>query len=299
MKRLATILIAAALLLAAIAGASAWEGDTIRVGGSGGAQDRDLCKSGEAMVGLSYKAGKDLNVVWMTCAATQNGAAVGRPYDRGAWGDGTDNGHGMRGGNVGCPAPMVVQAIYATMGANVVHDFWLLCRNVVTGEHFKAPWSLTMGGQGGRAGNANCGDDGYATGMLISHGSMVDAIGLVCTVYQPAPAKAPADKPIRGVGKPKPAKPAPEKPNGSPLAVDNSGSDDGQADDSGNGGTSNTGGSRATASTDTTIYDQPDGNEIGYLSAGDPLSGVSCNGNNWCRITRPQKGWVWGEDVDR
>jgi hypothetical protein len=282
----------AAALWAAVLPATAWEGDTIRVGGPGGAQDRDLCGSGEAMVGLTYKAGKDLNVVWMTCAATQGGLATGRPSDRGAWGTGADNGHGMRGGNVGCPAPMVVQAIYATMGAKVVHDFWLLCRNLTTGEHFQAPWSQTMGGQGGRAGNANCGDDGYATGMLISYGSMVDAIGLVCTIYRPAPAPKPADKPIRGIGKPKP--PPPQGPKGAPLKVDNGDSGQTAAGDGGGGR-----GAGASAATDTTVYDEPAGNEIAYLSAGDPVSGVSCNDDNWCRISKPEKGWVWGDDLNR
>jgi len=144
-------------------------------------------------------------------------------------------------------------------------------------------------------GNANCGDDSYATGIWGAYGSMVDAIGLICAVYHPPAAAPPADKPVKTIGKPKSTKPPPEKPSGAPLKIDNGAGDDGSEADNGGGG--NGGGRRATAAADTTIYDAPEGNEIGYLSAGDALSGLDCNDNNWCRITKPQKGWVWGEDI--
>ena len=35
------------------------------------------------------------------------------------------------------------------------------------------------------------------------------------------------------------------------------------------------------------------------MGAGDPVTIVDCNGDNWCRISKPRKGWVWGGDLNR
>jgi len=154
-----TKLIAAFVLFAAASPATAWEGDTLKVGGGGGQEFHDFCGPGEAVVGITYKASKDLNVIWMTCQPMRDGHLEGRPSDHGAKGFYVDTGHGSSQGWIGCPAPMVVQAIYASESAvRVVHDFWLRCRNLVTGEHHNSDWSLTQGGQGGATGNADCGE---------------------------------------------------------------------------------------------------------------------------------------------
>jgi hypothetical protein len=118
----------------------------------------------------------------------------------------------------------------------------------------------------------------------------VDAVGLACADYppktvSPPPPPPPPDKPPP----PPPPKPKPDKP---PLKVFDSDDQDQNADTGDNGG-------GASAAQDTTIYDQPDGNDVDYLSAGDPVTIVSCNGDNWCRISRPRQGWVWGGDLNR
>jgi hypothetical protein len=180
---------------------------------------------------------------------------------------------------------MVVQAIYLDQSMiRVVHEFWLLCRNLVTGEHHKTAWSLTKGGEGGGVGHANCGDDSYAIGTWGGYGSLVDAIGLTCATYHPAVVNPPPPP-----DNPPPPKPEP-KPDKPPLKVDN-----GDQSDSGNGDT----GGGATAATDTTVYDQPQGNDLAYLSAGDAVTIVSCNADNWCKISKPRNGWVWGDDLSR
>ena len=55
----------------------------------------------------------------------------------------------------------------------------------------------------------------------------------------------------------------------------------------------------AAAATDTTIYDQPGGSDVDYLAAGDVVTIITCNADNWCRISKPRRGWVWGGDLDR
>ena len=292
-----TKLIAAFVLFAAASPATAWEGDTLKVGGGGGQEFHDFCGPGEAVVGITYKASKDLNVIWMTCQPMRDGHLEGRPSDHGAKGFYVDTGHGSSQGWIGCPAPMVVQAIYASESAvRVVHDFWLRCRNLVTGEHHNSDWSLTQGGQGGATGNADCGDDAYATGIWGGYGSLVDAIGLVCTVYHSPVASPPPPPPSDNTPKPKLDSPKPDKP---PLKINNGdgdqNADNGNGNDSGNGSA----GGGASAATDTTIYDQPEGNDVAYLSAGEPVTIVSCNADNWCKISKPRKGWVWGDDLMR
>ncbi len=295
MRWLLAALVALVMGAAATLPALAFEGDTILVGGPGGKHDRDPCGGTDAMVGLSYKAGKDLNVVWMTCAAMHGPAADGRPSDQGAWGHYADNNHGARGGSIQCPPPMVVQAIYLTESAvRLVHDFWLLCRDLATGAKFNTDWSLTMGGAGGPSGNANCGDDGYATGILVSYGSMIDALGLICTTYHPAPPAVNTPPPPQ----PPPDKPRP-KPDKPPLKVLNGDDDNAAAGGGQGGGNGNVAAAAgAAAATDTTIYDQPGGSDVDYLAAGDAVTIVTCNADNWCRISKPRQGWVWGGDLD-
>jgi hypothetical protein len=54
-----------------------------------------------------------------------------------------------------------------------------------------------------------------------------------------------------------------------------------------------------SAANDTTIYDSPEGSDLAYLSAGDPVTIITCKPNNWCHISAPADGWVWGDDLDR
>lgn len=85
---------------------------------------------------------------------------------------------------------------------------------------------------------------------------------------------------------------APTAPLKPPIKVDNGNNGDDNPPADGNGG-------QASAATDTTIYDQPGGNDAAYLQAGDPVTIVQCNENNWCQISKPRKGWVWGDDLNR
>ncbi|RWM25610.1 hypothetical protein [Mesorhizobium sp.] len=209
MKRLIALLIAPVLLLVALSPSIAFEGDTLRVGGPGGQEFHDLCGPGTALAGIGYGAGKDLDAMGMRCKALHGGKVEGPDQPGRTWGENAapfaDAFGGMTKrvqGRVSCPEPLAVQAIYLTESAvKVVHDFWLLCRNLATGEHYKTSWSRTVGGAGGAAGNANCGDDAYAVGIWGGSGSMVDAIGLTCATFHPSvvnnPPPAVPEKPIK------------------------------------------------------------------------------------------------------
>lgn len=294
MKWLIAALISPLLLLAALSPVLAFVGDTLRVGGPGGAEFHDPCAPGEVVVGIAYSAGKDLNRMSTSCQAL-HGNNIDAPAHY-LNGHGVPIRYGGEHGAIRCPEPMAVQAIYLTESSvKLVHDFWLLCRNLVTGEHYQTAWSRTEGGAGGGAGNANCGDNGYAVGIWGGAYSLVDALGLTCAEYHPQVTTPPVvnnPPPPNNTPPPKP-KPKPDRP---PLKIDNGEGD--QDADNGDGG-NDTGGGAATAATDTTIYDQPEGNDLAYLSAGEPVTIVSCNNSNWCRISKPRKGWVWGDDLSR
>lgn len=58
---------------------------------------------------------------------------------------------------------------------------------------------------------------------------------------------------------------------------------------------------QATAKANTTVYkvkgkDDPDTNE--YLKQGDAVTIVTCEGDNWCTISSPYSGFVWGDDLN-
>ena len=57
-------------------------------------------------------------------------------------------------------------------------------------------------------------------------------------------------------------------------------------------------GSGSSAKIATTIHDQPNGSDRAYLSAGDRVTIVGCD-DGWCEISRPQRGFVWVDDLNR
>jgi hypothetical protein len=73
----------------------------------------------------------------------------------------------------------------------------------------------------------------------------------------------------------------------------------GGGDNNGGGGGGGGGAGGSTAAIDTTIYDEPDGDDVDYLTAGDPVTIVGCNEDNWCQIRQPRRGWVWGDDLNQ
>jgi hypothetical protein len=61
--------------------------------------------------------------------------------------------------------------------------------------------------------------------------------------------------------------------------------------------------STASAPNGTTIYKQPNGDEskaniAGYVGRGKSVTIVECDGN-WCEVSAPKAGWVWGADLDQ
>ena len=51
----------------------------------------------------------------------------------------------------------------------------------------------------------------------------------------------------------------------------------------------------------TTIYDRPQGNDVAYLEKDESVTIISCTNepnNNWCEISKPQHGFIFGDDLN-
>jgi hypothetical protein len=60
------------------------------------------------------------------------------------------------------------------------------------------------------------------------------------------------------------------------------------------------GGEQATTNVDTTVYvvKGQESPRNKYLNAGDQVTIVTCQSDNWCKISSPHSGWVWGDDLN-
>ena len=262
-------------------------GDSIEPGGPGGAIFRDICPLGTILAGVNVTFGKDMNSVAAVCRRLENGQLVGDLIALST--------RGRPGGKQGyARCNNLVQGMWvATSRVNLVHHIEFVCRHYTTRKirtgvvlDSETVSRLTHGGEAATTALAECGAGAFAVGIFGAHGTNIDRLGLVCGVVeapQPVPQAQPAPRPEA------------EKPKrGAPLPV-GEGGNGGQQGFAGDGG-----GGRGSASTDTTIYDEPGGSDLAYLSAGDPVRIVQCGSpDNWCQISAPTAGWVWGPELDR
>jgi hypothetical protein len=269
--------------------AAAFSGNTSPIGGNAGGRFFDNCNPGEALIGITWAAGKDLERAIALCASIHpdgeriDGEGYRALIQRGM---NNDTGGDKTHGTLICPPGMVVYTLRANVSSvNLIHKFAFVCRNLATREEAGTVFSDTKGGVGGNIGAVTCESNGFAYGLLGRSDASVNALGLMCA---PWAATVAPQKPIKHTARGGAATAQPDKP---PIPVLTG--DDAAPAAGGDGG----GG--ASAATATTIYDQPAGNDVAYLSAGDAVTIVSCNGDNWCRISAPQQGWVWGDDLNR
>lgn len=283
-----------AMLLTLAGSASAFEArESALIGGPGGTNNADQCTPPyDFLTGIRYSAGKDLNEVRGICLPYVGNEKMGAPYDlKFTWGHPPAKGSSPPGiaDAIVCPTGQIVFGIEVLNShAPLVHGFRLTCKPAFGGGGASVTrWSRTGGGAGTTSQFVDCGGS-PAIGIAVRHGGNIDALGLLCGVNPPTP---PAPKPAPTPAPPVPKPSAPVKP---PIKVDNSSGANG-------GGFAQkraSGGSSGSAATATTIYAAPGGGEIAYLQVGDPVTIVSCNDNNWCQISRPVGGWVWGDDLN-
>lgn len=268
--------IAAAGVLPAVARAA--DIPTAEIGGRGGQPFADRCDFGDVLVGFEFSAGKAVDMVRALCREVSPALQLVGDVDR-------LNSFGGSGGNgtrERCSGQSAVTALNVSVDKfGVVHQFYAVCSAI---DGSGGSRSLDIDGEGGEASYsdvAQC-ERGFAVGIAGGYGALIDRIGLICedivATLRPAPASEPP--------------PAPAKKVIPPMQIDNK---------AGTGGANkgSAGGGGNTAKTDTTIYDQPGGSDRAYLSAGEAVTIKNCDDAGWCEISQPERGYVWGEDLNR
>ena len=191
--------------------ASAFDGTTMSIGGPGGQPFAASCGAGDALVAVYGLAGKDLDTVYPECARLTDGTPSPAAVAIGGQGSTNANGHDDISTAVTCPRGMVIQKVHASKSAaQLVHQYWFTCRNLLTGAHADTYASDTTGGKGGGPGNADCGEDSYAIGLSGRADSLIHALGLICATYHTVAPSPPTN-----------ALPPPPPKKKPPLVVDN------------------------------------------------------------------------------
>lgn len=278
-----TTMLLGAMLAALVSAGSALAYDTGDAGGPGGGAFREECAPGSVLTQILVDSGKDLNVVVPVCATMQNGQILEGLQRMNAHGTNAESFGATDVFGDGLPSPAcygnsAVSAIHVRLSRHgTIHTFALTCRDVATGGEGNSVLSTTRGGEGFEQQSVSCNPGDIAVGLRGHSGALIDSLGLICA---PIPKPAPKQPPKAEGGKAE--KKAPANNPGKPGAVDNG----------------DQGGEAARANTDTTIYDSRGGTDVGYLGQGDRVSVVQCR-SDWCQISEPIVGWVWGPDLDR
>lgn len=239
--------------------------DTAEIGSQVGSTYDQKCGGESLIVGFQYSAGKALDALGIICAIRKDGWWTGDMDYRGRVGGG--GGEGLR--NITC-----VEQGKAVVGVHVFVDKHGSVRHIIYGCFTVPGNDLTYygtensGGEDAYSEHTDCPPGQYATGIYGHFDGLINSIGLHC---KEPPIKAPQPPP-------------PLSGNNNPPAADNPPA-----------------AAQASARTDTTVYQvkgQDDEATNQYLTQGEPVTIDSCD-ENWCRISAPYSGWVWGEDLNR
>jgi len=209
-------LLAAVVLAVPIAPAAAQIGDTIVIGGAGGAVDRDQCPDGALLTGMHFSGNKDINTVTPICTTYTNGHAASAPIILRKWGTNYEPTFGFGGDPAttpACPPDTAVEGISVQVSnVNVVHSFHFRCRNPLLHIYYDSPYASLGRGASKYEKYITCGGGAIAIGIVVHHGALIDALGLICKTWIVPP---PPPKPIKHTGKPK----TPPTPTGPPVAL--------------------------------------------------------------------------------
>jgi hypothetical protein len=208
-------LLAAFFLALPIAPATAQIGNTDVVGGAGGASDQDQCPDGALLTGMHFSGNKDINTVTPICTTYVNGQAASAPIVLRKWGTDYDPTYGFGGEPAktpACPPNTAVEGITVEVSnVNLVHSFRFHCRNPLLHTYYDSLAASLGRGAKKYEKYVGCGGGAIAIGIVVHHGALIDALGLICKTWiVPAPVK-----PIKTTGKRKTS----PTPSGPPVAL--------------------------------------------------------------------------------
>lgn len=282
----------------------------------GDIQNAVICPRGEYLAGFTGRVGDRLDRIGLRCAPFLASGELGKP-------------HGTKGGGLGGSGGSKATKDCKSGLINAINFFSTADQRKVIGirgacvDPASGAWQsfIYLGGNGeGDSGFSHkCFSGNAATGLAVHWGNDVNAIGLICDpLVIPAPVQPCPEGQFRLDDTCQVPKVLPGSTTGTgggfiqmfpeatgldkkPLKVTNGAdgsAENGQGFRSG-GVKQATGVVEVSAANDTTIYDSPEGSDLAYLSAGDPVTIIKCTPRNWCQISAPQAGWVWGDDLAR
>lgn len=262
--------------------------ETKRVGNTDGKAFSAACSAGMAIVGFGYNSGAQLQAIVPFCRKIDaDGHTSGNVPKTGSM---KGVAAGSEGKPVMCHDGQAVNRLDVTMTEySAIYSFRATCRGPGRApEIIKA--TDVSGGTAGSKSIAECKSGTIATAVVGTYKDTganqgILSIGLNCSV---------------------PGQGGDEQPKGDDEADDKDGDD---ADgvhvefDLGDGPMTlddKDSPDLRFAKEPTTIYREPAGSEVGYLDKGETVTIIECeeNGQGWCRITKPMRGYVWGSDLN-
>jgi hypothetical protein len=301
-------------LMLGLASAAVADSDSVIVRGiPAGDKFEATCPDGQAAVGFVYNAAESLTAIGTYCAKVENGKISGSPIKPKSI-RGVKRGKAFAA-SLCTDANAVAALLVVQNGLQLIRHIQILCREDLAGagyDHGANQSLVDLPAQQPGLGNgfppndplyilqdgapALCPEATYATGFIGTYlaGQSITSIGLRCS--DPVT----ADKPQADTTKPD---------NGSGAGGDMTDPGDGASDgEDGFQITLQIGpntlkfgpkGKVRKAKEATTVYAEPDGDEIAYLDKGEKVTVLACEdkGKGWCQVTRPEAGFVWGGDL--
>lgn len=261
-----SILLCIGVVLLGLA-APSYAGQTNIVGGEGGSAFRIECPSGAFIFGFDIRFGKALDQIKPYCAQVRDGKFTDERSQP-----------GWTGGNGGSPGKVFCPGWNGLAGLDVFLDPKQIVRQLTMkcylpgNSQMNAVSSPSIGSYYYNE-SLQCPPNQFANGIVGRSGVLIDAIGLLCAeppaaVNKPLPA---SPKPIKKTGRPRNPQPA----DAATIAV----------------------------LLNVQVYDAPEENVIGELNAGDRVTLVGCNADDWCKVRGDKvptgQGFVYSGDSYR
>lgn len=260
-----------------------------QIGSGSGTPFKVACQPGEALVGWGYNATSSLTAIAPVCQRVVDNQLLGLPGSSVPALVGAEVAGAKSGPVITCPDAGAIRSLAVFMTTNLrVHHLRATC-HVIVGNHigtYLRP-TLTIGGEAPAQKTIPCPSGSYATGLAGTYDKAgILSIGPLCFA-EAAAAGGPDAPPPPPPNLPPEAPPPPPLPPAAPPP-------DAGPDAPGGGA-----GSVAAAAAVTTILDGPNGEYLDYLAEGEAVTIQSCDANDWCQISKPRAGWVWGGDLKR
>jgi hypothetical protein len=150
------------------------------IGGKGGGYAEAPCPRGWLLAGFYYRSGKALDFIRGYCRKIEADGRLGADTYAGTM-YGSPNGATERG-TYACPDQMAIRSIRVWVDNHgLVRRLRANCRSLDFQQKVELGQTAVSGGAAARDESMSCGSGHLAKGFIGRSGSLVDALGLLCT----------------------------------------------------------------------------------------------------------------------